>query len=248
MRASVQIGPSPRRAAPASNSLAEAVYERIKSDLFEFRLLPGDLFSEADISARLGVSRTPVRLGLVRLQREGFLIPRQRAGWQVRPFEFERFEDLYDVRVVLELAAVEALCQRESIDPSGILGALHEAWLVAPEQRIRDWRLVGLLDEAFHEALVAAAGNEEMTQIHHDVTEKIRLVRRLDFTRDFRVDATYDEHAALLRAIFARDTAGARALLKAHIEASKAEVRKITLHMLHQARADAGPGIHSSKP
>src|SRR5690606_16471732 len=99
-----------------SGSLADAVYERLKEDLFEFRLLPGDMFSEADVSARLGVSRTPVRLGLARLQRDGFLVSRQRSGWQVRPFDFDRFEGLYDVRIVLELAALERLCSREMRD------------------------------------------------------------------------------------------------------------------------------------
>ncbi len=242
MHASVQVGPTLRLRAPASTTLADVVYERVKEDLFDFRLLPGDMFSEAEVSARLGVSRTPVRLGLARLQREGFLIPRQRTGWQVRPFEFSRFEDLYDVRIVLELAAVDRLCHREVMDPTGILAALNEVWLVAPEQRIRDWRLVGQLDEAFHCALVAAVGNLEMAQIHRDVTEKIRIVRRLDFTKEYRVDATYDEHAAMLRAIFARNSDSARLILKSHIEISKAEVRKITLHMLHQAR-DAAAGV-----
>lgn len=237
MRTAVQVGPSLRQLDTGSGSLADAVYERLKEDLFEFRLLPGDVFSEADVSARLGVSRTPVRLGLARLQRDGFLVSRQRSGWQVRPFDFDRFEALYDVRIVLELAALERLCTREMRDESGILGALKEVWLVPPEQRIRDRRLVAQLDEAFHCALVAAAGNAEMAQIHRDVTEKIRIVRRLDFTKEFRVDATYDEHAAVLRAVLARNLEPARMMLKSHIEISKAEVRKITLHMLHQARS-----------
>ncbi|ARP93933.1 GntR family transcriptional regulator [Bordetella genomosp. 13] len=237
MRSAVQMGPALRQVTASPGSLADAVYEQLKEDLFEFRLLPGDMFSEADVVARLGVSRTPVRLGLARLEREGFLILRQRSGWQVRPFDFERFEALYDVRIVLELAAVDRLCGRNEMDPSGILGALQDVWLVPPPQRIRDGRLVAQLDEAFHCALVAAAGNPEMAQIHRDVTEKIRIVRRLDFTKEFRVDATYDEHAAVLRAILARNAEPARIMLKSHIEISKAEVRKITLHMLHQARA-----------
>ncbi|MNT48993.1 FCD domain protein [compost metagenome] len=79
-----------------------------------------------------------------------------------------------------------------------------------------------------------------MAQIHRDVTEKIRIVRRLDFTKDFRVDATYDEHAAILRAVLARRADEAARMLRSHIEMSKAEVRKITLHMLHEARASAG--------
>ena len=192
---------------------------------------------EADGNAgRIALSRTRARARLKRMKREGFLLVRQRSGWQVRPFDFERFEALYDVRIVLELAAVDRLCGRSEMDPTGILGALQDVWLVPPDQRIRDGKLVAQLDEAFHCALVAAVGNPEMAQIHRDVTEKIRLVRRLDFTKEYRVDATYDEHAAILRAILARNAEPARIMLKSHIEISKAEVRKITLHMLHEAR------------
>jgi len=236
----VQAGPAIRQSPALAGSLADQVYQRIKDDLFGFRMLPGERFTEADLVARLGVSRTPVRLGLARLEREGFVLARPRSGWQVRPFDFERFEALYDVRVVLELAAVDKLCARQDMDRAGMLGALTDVWLVPPPQRILDGRLVGQLDEAFHCALVAAAGNPEMAQIHRDVTEKIRIVRRLDFTKDFRVDATYDEHAAILRAVLARRTDEAARLLRSHIDMSKAEVRKITLHMLHEARASAG--------
>ncbi len=236
----VQAGPAIRPSPALAGSLADQVYQRIKDDLFGFRMLPGERFTEADLVARLGVSRTPVRLGLARLEREGFVLARPRSGWQVRPFEFERFEALYDVRVVLELAAVDKLCARQDMDRAGMLGALTDVWLVPPSQRILDGRLVGQLDEAFHCALVAAAGNPEMAQIHRDVTEKIRIVRRLDFTKDFRVDATYDEHAAILRAVLSRRTDEAARLLRSHIDMSKAEVRKITLHMLHEARARAG--------
>ncbi|SAI30529.1 GntR family transcriptional regulator [Bordetella ansorpii] len=236
MRTTLLMATSLRPLVAGTGSLADAVYERVKEDLFEFRLLPGDMFSEADMVARLGVSRTPIRQGLARLEREGFLLVRQRSGWQVRPFDFERFEALYDVRIVLELAAVDRLCGRSEMDPTGILGALQDVWLVPPDQRIRDGKLVAQLDEAFHCALVSAVGNPEMAQIHRDVTEKIRLVRRLDFTKEYRVDATYDEHAAILRAILARNAEPARIMLKSHIEISKAEVRKITLHMLHEAR------------
>ncbi len=237
MRTTLLMATGLRPLVAGTGSLADAVYERVKEDLFEFRLLPGDMFSEADMVARLGVSRTPIRQGLARLEREGFLLVRQRSGWQVRPFDFERFEALYDVRIVLELAAVDRLCGRSEMDPTGILGALQDVWLVPPDQRIRDGKLVAQLDEAFHCALVAAVGNSEMAQIHREVTEKIRLVRRLDFTKEYRVDATYDEHAAVLRAILARNAEPARIMLKSHIEISKAEVRKITLHMLHQARS-----------
>jgi DNA-binding GntR family transcriptional regulator len=71
------------------------------------------------------------------------------------------------------------------------------------------------------------------------VTERIRIVRRLDFTREDRIDATYAEHAKILRAVLQRKLDQAQLLLKSHIEQSKTEVRKITLGTLHEARLRA---------
>ena len=85
-----------------------------------------------------------------------------------------------------------------------------------------------------------AAGNDEMARVHWDVTERIRIIRRLDFTRADRIEATYLEHAKILRAVMQKKADQAQLLLKAHIELSKSEVRKITLHTLQAARARAG--------
>jgi DNA-binding GntR family transcriptional regulator len=98
---------------------------------------------------------------------------------------------------------------------------------------------VGELDESFHCSLVQSAGNTEMTRVHQDITERIRIVRRLDFTKRVRVDATYDEHAQILRAILAHRTDEATRLLRTHISTSQAEVRKITLHEVYLARMKA---------
>ena len=89
--------------------------------------------------------------------------------------------------------------------------------------------------------LVAAAGNPELARMHADVTERIRIVRRLDFTQAERIQYTYDEHAAILRAILARKPQQATLLLRSHIEQSKLEVRKISIHRLHLAHTEAGP-------
>ncbi len=229
----VRAEPGARNSAP---SLADVVYDNVKQDLYAFRMLPGDYFTEADIVARLGVSRTPVRQALYRLEREGFVLVHLRSGWQVRPFDFERFENLYDVRIVLEQAAIERLCAWPAPQSPPELDALKAVWLVPVAERLRDGSAVARLDEAFHGALVHAAGNPEMAAIHLDVTDKIRIIRQLDFTKDYRIDATYNEHAAILRAILARRSDEARRMMKSHIAMSKAEVRKITLHRLHTAR------------
>ena len=117
------------------------------------------------------------------------------------------------------------------------LDALKAVWLVPAAERLADGREVGALDEQFHATLVRAAGNDEIARVHWDVTERIRIMRRLDFTRADRIDATYTEHAKILRAVIQRKTDQAQLLLRTHIEQSKAEVRKITLATLQDARS-----------
>ena len=219
--------------APANSNLAACVYASVKQELFDFHLLPGDRFTESEVAARMQVSRTPVREALYRLEREGHLEVLFRSGWRVKPFDFAQFENLYDLRVILETAAVKRLCDMPVQPP---LDDLKTFWLVPVNERLTDGRGVGRYDELFHETLVAATGNLEMARIHHDITERIRIIRRLDFTKEARIDATYQEHGKILRAVMQRKADLAQLLLKAHIEASKAEVRKITLHMLHTAR------------
>jgi len=117
-----------------------------------------------------------------------------------------------------------------------MLDDLAAIWLVKQEFRSSDMEQVSRWDEAFHCALVAAAGNAEMARVHGDVTNRIRIIRRLDFTKQLRIEATYEEHSKILKAIQRKRGDEAAMLLRAHIETSQVEVRKITLHQVHQAR------------
>ncbi len=223
------------REPPQKSNLAEQTYAALKAELHSFRLVPGDRISEAELGARLGVSRTPVREALFRLRNEGVVDLESKAGWFVRAIDFDRLEQLYDLRVLLELASVARLCVRS--EPVPELEALKTIWLVPVAERLADATQVGQHDEQFHATLVRAAGNAEVARVHWDVTERIRIVRRLDFTRADRIDATYAEHAKILRAVMQRKVDQAQLLLKSHIEQSKAEVRKITLATLHELRS-----------
>jgi len=234
----IKIDKNKKKTEEPRTNLTERIYQQIKKDIFTFRLLPGDRFSENEIAERVEASRTPVREALTRLQREGFVDVSFRSGWQVRPFDFNQFEQLYDVRIVLELAAVKKLCEME---PAPNLEDLKKIWLIKPEDRLEDGPTVGALDERFHEQLVEATGNAEMARIHHDISERLRIIRRIDFTKKNRVEATYNEHAKILRTIIERRAEDAKSYLKNHIEESKAEVRKITIHMLYEAQKLQNP-------
>jgi DNA-binding GntR family transcriptional regulator len=234
--------PSTTPPAAARRSRADEVYEQLKRDVAEFKLVSGDRFTENELCERLGVSRTPVRQALFRLQQEGYVEVLFRSGWRVLPFDFDQFEQLYDLRMVLETTAVQRLCADGERVDRALLDKLVAIWLVPVAERSADTVQVAQWDEAFHCALVVAAGNGEMARVHRDVTDRIRIIRRLDFTKQARIDATYDEHAKILRAIQRKRGEQAALLLRAHIATSQAEVRKITLHQVHLARTGGMAG------
>ena len=220
--------------------LAEEAYERIRYALFNFLLLPGDRFTEQQLCERLNVSRTPIRQALFRLQQEGHVEVLFRNGWRVLPLDFKLFDSLYDFRVLIETDAAERLCEgRVSGDlkiSQAVIDSLAKVWLVPKSKRIYNAQQVSALDEAFHCAIVQATGNPVIQSTHQEITERIRVIRKLDFTREPRIDATYEEHAQILKAILNRRADEARRLLRAHIDVSQIEVRKITLHQLQVAR------------
>jgi DNA-binding GntR family transcriptional regulator len=216
------------------DSLADQVYARIRADIFDFRLLPGERFTESEIAIRTVASRTPVRQALYRLEREGVLAVHFRNGWQVRPIDFARIDACYELRIVLECEAVRWLCAGRG-DPACV-ARLETVWSVPSAERLDDGHTVSALDEAFHIGLVEAAGNPEMARVHRELTDRIRIVRRLDFTEPARITATYDEHAAILAALRISNAQACEMRLRDHIETSRREVRQITLLRLAQMR------------
>jgi len=218
---------------PAAPTLAEQAYAQVKSLIFDFQLMPGDRFSETELAERVKVSRTPLRQALQRLEREGFLQVFPKLGWQVAPLDFDTFDELYDLRILLECHAAARLCEAEERPQLALLSA---TWLCPEAERIAGATEVRDLDELFHQLLVEGSGNREMVQVHRQITERIRLIRGLDFTKPARVAATYDEHARIVGALTRRRADEAQRLLRAHIEQSKLEVRHITLDMLYRAR------------
>ena len=228
-RAVAEPPPAPAEA----GTLAEQAYAQIKQMIFDFALMPGDRFSEPDLAKQVQVSRTPLRQALQRLAREGFLLVFPKLGWQVAPLDFDVIDELYDLRVLIECHAAQRLA---SVENRETLQPLVDFWMVDADQRLADAAAVGAMDERFHGQLVESSGNREMARVHQELTDRIRIVRRLDFTKAARVTVTYDEHTRILRAILRRRSDEAQRLLRAHIEQSKLEARHITLDVLYRAR------------
>jgi len=217
-----------------AGNLADQAYDRIKRRIFHFDLMPGGRLSESNRTRQINVSRTLLRQALQRLQHEGFVEAIPKVGWLIPLLNFDKFDEVCDFRVLIECFAVRELCAtaKERTD----FQKLARLWQVPAKERLRDAVKVSVLDEAFHMQIVESTGNREMLRAYREITERIRIIRRPDFTKSEHVSATYDEHAKILSAIQGRRVEEAQRLLRTHIELSKLEVRKITLGMRDQAR------------
>jgi DNA-binding GntR family transcriptional regulator len=213
---------------PRPETLTGAVYAQLKEALVDFRLPPGQRYSERDLARVLGVSRTPLRFALHRLAHEGYLKNiGGHAAWQVSPLDLSFYEDLYDFRVELEVLATARLCAG---CPLPELEPLTRFWCVPEPRRQLNGAKVAEQDEAFHRTLVGLSGNAAMLRTFDDLTERIRIIRRLDFASPKRVQDTYGQHAAILAAIETSDASTTERLIRRHIEQSRVEIRRITLH------------------
>jgi DNA-binding GntR family transcriptional regulator len=219
-------------------TLGQDVYQRIKDDIFDFRMPPGQRYSEQELATSLGVSRTPLRFALHVLANEGYL---NRVGghssWQVKPLDLDYYEDLYNFRLDIEVLAIHRLCK---MDVMPELLALGGFWRAPKKLRVLDGKQVAREDEQFHRTLVSLAGNREMLRTFNSLTEKIRIIRRLDFVNPERIAAAFDEHAKILDMLSARKPQSAEMLMRAHINASRTEIRHITLHRLALASSSIG--------
>lgn len=211
-----------------SINLANLIYSQIKEDIFSFQLKPGQRFTETDLSEKYEVSRTPIRQALYRLEQEGYVNVHFRSGWEIKSLDFTFYQELFDLRMILEKEAVKRLCTMDH-EQSEELQTLKQLWLVDESRYNQNTQVLVLQSEDFHCALVRAAGNHQMAKIHHEISEKIRIVLSLGAMREFDIKHAYQDHAAILRCILARDAEGAIHLAEHHVLHSIEDVKEITL-------------------
>jgi DNA-binding GntR family transcriptional regulator len=208
--------------------LSDEAYAQLKQRIFDFRLPPGQRYSESALAEMLALSRTPLRLALHILEHEGYL---QNVGghncWQVRALDLSYYEDLYDFRLELEALAIR-LAAKAGASPQ--FTALAELWCVDKKDRRLDSDFVAESDEAFHQAIVGLANNTSMRRTFSEITDRIRIIRRVDFVSERRLTETYDEHSEIIKAILAGKFDTAEDLVRKHINRSRDEIRKITVY------------------
>ncbi len=177
----------------------------------------GQRLTEPKLSARFGISRTPAREALAMLCADG-LLQREDVGYSpVRP-SIPKVRDLYELRIMLELAGIQrAIANPGIVHDHELLRLERERWLALRDDPPAQEPGFVVVDEEFHVALLAAAGNAELVRELVAVNARIRHVRMYDFMVNNRIEVTIAEHLAILDAVLAEDLSLAHELLRVHI-------------------------------
>lgn len=211
---------------------AQQIYQSLRGMILDLELAPGTRFTESQVADYFQVSRTPVREALQRLEVENQITIRPKQGCFVRSIDLTQIRDFYDVRVALEILAVEKACAHMS---DAALQDLAQQW--DPELRHFGSAAddtIKLAEEAFHLALAQGSGNPALVRYLADINDNIRVVRRLGWPDLTSIDDTYQEHYDICRLILARDVDAARTTMLAHIRKSQNQAATITLAQLSQ--------------
>lgn len=198
--------------------LRDDVHAKIKDAILTCALAPGAKIHEQDLARAHGVSKSPIRDALLRLQSEELVEVLPRKGYRVRPVSLADALDLYEMRQVLERACVERVIDHASDAELRTLDAHRRAPPAADLSAWIDY------NRRFHIAIASLCGNRRLLRA---LTELVLAFDRLTYTgvaglAGSRVMQRFaGEHRQLIDAIKARDKRKATAVIRAHIEGSR---------------------------
>ncbi|MDD2443676.1 MAG: GntR family transcriptional regulator [Desulfotomaculaceae bacterium] len=195
--------------------LREIVFESLREAIIQGKLRPGERLMEIQLAEEMGVSRTPVREAIRKLELEGFVVMAPRKGAYVSNVSVKDIVDVFEVRSALEGLAAGLAAERITSEEMDQL----EVTLVkisAICQEDIDAIVEG--DASFHEIIYRASRNERLTQIITQLQEQIRRFRMTSLSRPGRSKIVLGEHKKIVEAISDRNVDLAQTLAREHIE------------------------------
>jgi DNA-binding GntR family transcriptional regulator len=217
-------------------SLADRAYEELRSAIVGGRLVPGTLVVETDLAEMLGVSRTPVREALLRLELEGYLMQQQGGRLAFHWHTRKSLDELYLVRETLEGYAAQLAAARISDRELEEFENLIEADLDAFRHHRIDQ--LAALNEQIHGLILEASRNRTLRDLVADLRERIHGLALFAVGRGEDQHRFVQDHTEMGRLLREGDGAGAAALMRHHIRSAE----EVLLQGLEsEVSTDAGP-------
>ncbi|MBO4269376.1 GntR family transcriptional regulator [Microbispora triticiradicis] len=224
-RGAMTGGTPPRR---SRGRLADEVYDTLLGQLMSLRIEPGSRVTIDVLARELGVSQTPIRDALNRMEAEGLVVRVPHAGYRIPPqITRQRFEDMLELRLLLEPAAARRSAERASLKQvAGLRRMLEEmAELEGGGDGLMAYGAFGLRDAAFHDLVALSAENQVIREALARLHTHVHLFRLL---HDAQVThLAMAEHEEVLAAIAARDPDAAAYAMRRHILLSGERFRRL---------------------
>jgi GntR family transcriptional regulator, rspAB operon transcriptional repressor len=220
-------------------SQTDSAYAHLKDLILTSRLGPGEELREAALTESTGFGRSPVREALRRLVQEGFVEVRPRQGYRVSVVTLAGVRDLFEMRLLLEPAAVELAAARASDEELAELHSLaHETYVDGDRASYERFLQ---RNREFHVRIARVAGNERLARTLQGLLEEMQRLFFIGLRGDDTAAELMHEHHELHDALRARDPARARQIVVDQIEASRARVTAGLLATTdHSVRTAAG--------
>ena len=204
--------------------LRDVVFNTLRKAILKGELKPGERLMELVLADRLGVSRTPIREAMRKLELEGLVVMIPRKGAQVASITEKDMNDVLEVRIALESVAIEKACERMQEEDLQHLTEASKAF----ERTIREGDIVQLAeaDEAFHEAIYRASKNEKLNQVLSNLREQFYRYRMEYLKEEKTRDQLLTEHQQLMKAIMDRDVKKAQEISYMHLENQRQSIKK----------------------
>ena len=217
--------PLPQTEIRLTRSLArDEAYEKIRDWIIDGTLRPGELLRDQEIAQSLGVSRTPVREALRRLEDEGFVETALNRWTRVAPLDLRKAMEIYEVIEAMEIFALE----RAELTAQDLanMAAANDAMRASIERKKAASALTA--DEAFHGIWMSRAQNSELWVLVAQLKAKMRRVELAYWDRAAQTEQSVREHLAILRALRKGSRREAIAALKQNWEGSMRRLRTVS--------------------
>ena len=206
--------------------MVEHAYDTIRRRILDNVYQPGAPALESELAAELGISRTPLREALIRLQNEGLIEIIPRHGMRVRPVSATDMKEIYEVLTALESYAVELVARRKPT-PSEIKPLVDATRAMTRALKAKNLEAWAQADEAFHKYLIEACGNRLLVDAIQQYCDRAHRALMFSVRLRPRLETSAKEHMALVDRLSKGDVVGAVEVNRAHRERANRELLAI---------------------
>ncbi|NBZ89381.1 GntR family transcriptional regulator [Stagnihabitans tardus] len=209
--------------------LRRSAYDAIKTLIITGQLTPGARVTEIELTEQLGVSRTPVREALNRLERDGLLVSRSKTGFAVNSFDLGSAEEVFDLREMLEpRSSALAACRVSDADREALQAILATCDAINPDHRTVEQSLMEMtVGIDVHRVIARMSGNALLAEMLDGILDRCQIYIWMDLSLQNSWAEARAEHADLVDAICSGDAERAEALSLQHIRGARKNVVKV---------------------